>query len=159
MSGDAAEARAATMGLLGVGAGLVVALCLGGTGAFMLHKSLAKKGRAGWNLVPVVVAAVDMPGGGLVTMEEISQRSMPEQFFAESMVRPDEASYVVNQPVLVDLQAGDPLRWAFFSTADETRWCAEQAEAVAATRWASSAPVRAVVDAMKRRAAPATAAP
>lgn len=72
--------------------------------------------RAGWNLVPVVVASVDVSEGTVVTMEMISQRSVPEQFVTASVVKPDSASYVVGQKVMVSLQAGDPLLWSQFET-------------------------------------------
>jgi pilus assembly protein CpaB len=72
--------------------------------------------RKGWNLVPVVVAAVDLSEGTVVTMEMVSQRSIPEQFVTSSVVKPDSASYIVNQKVLVPLQAGDPLLWSQFET-------------------------------------------
>ena len=72
--------------------------------------------RKGWNLVPVVVAAVDLSEGQVVTMEMISQRSVPEQFVSASVVKPDSATYVVGQKVMVSLQAGDPLLWSQFET-------------------------------------------
>jgi pilus assembly protein CpaB len=68
----------------------------------------------GYNLVPVVVVAVDVPAGTVLTFDMISQRSVPEQFVTSSVVKPDSASYVVNQRVVNDLQAGDPVRWSDF---------------------------------------------
>jgi pilus assembly protein CpaB len=41
---------------------------------------------------------------------------VPEQFVTSSVVKPDSASYVVNQKVLVPVQAGDPLLWSQFET-------------------------------------------
>jgi pilus assembly protein CpaB len=72
--------------------------------------------RRGWNLVPVVVAAQDVPEGTVITFDMISQRSVPEQFVTSSVVKPDSANYVVNQKVLVPLQQGDPLLWSQFET-------------------------------------------
>lgn len=72
--------------------------------------------RRGWNLVPVVVAAVDISEGTVVDVNMIQQRSVPEQFVTSSVIKPDSASYVVNQKVLVALQAGDPLLWTQFET-------------------------------------------
>lgn len=98
---------------------LIVAAVLGVV-AFLVSWSAIKKREAdvrkGWNLVPVVVAAVDISEGTVVTMEMISQRSIPEQFVTSSVVKPDSASYIVNQKVLVALQAGDPLLWSQFET-------------------------------------------
>jgi pilus assembly protein CpaB len=98
---------------------LVVALGLALMAGVVAYSAVKKKEldvRKGWNLVPVVVAAVDVSEGTVVTMEMISQRSIPEQFVTSSIVKPDSASYIVNQKVLVPLQAGDPLLWSQFET-------------------------------------------
>ena len=101
---------------------LVVALFLGllaGVVAYSAIRRQEAKVREGWNLVPVVVAATDIAEGIVVTFDMISQRSVPEQFVTSSVVKPDSASYVVNQKVLVPLQAGDPLLWSQFETTQD----------------------------------------
>ncbi len=98
---------------------LLVALVLGVFAGVIAYSAVKKKEsdvRRGWNLVPVVVAAVDIGEGTVVTFDMISQRSVPEQFVTSSVVKPDSASYVVNQKVLVQVQAGDPLLWSQFET-------------------------------------------
>lgn len=98
---------------------LVVALVLGLLAGVVAYSAIKKKEadvRRGWNLVPVVVAAADIPEGTVVTFDMISQRSVPEQFVTSSVVKPDSASYIVNQKVLVPVQAGDPLLWSQFET-------------------------------------------
>jgi len=98
---------------------LIVALVLGLFAGIVAYSAIKKKEsdvRRGWNLVPVVVAAVDISEGTVVTFDMISQRSVPEQFVTSSVVKPDSASYVVNQKVLVPVQAGDPLLWSQFET-------------------------------------------
>ena len=98
---------------------LIVALVLGLFAGVVAYSAIKKKEsdvRRGWNLVPVVVAAVDLPEGSVVTFDMISQRSVPEQFITSSVVKPDSASYIVNQKVLVPVQAGDPLLWSQFET-------------------------------------------
>ena len=98
---------------------LFVALALGliaGVIAFSAVKKKEMDVRRGWNLVPVVVASTDLSEGSVVTMEMVSQRSIPEQFVTSSVVKPDSASYIVNQKVLVPVQAGDPLLWSQFET-------------------------------------------
>jgi pilus assembly protein CpaB len=70
--------------------------------------------RQGWNLVPVLVAAVDLSEGTTVSMEQLSQRSVPEQFVTSSVVKPDSANYVIGQKVQVAVAAGDPLLWNQF---------------------------------------------
>ncbi len=98
---------------------LLVALALAVL-AFIVAYSAVEKRRAdaikGWNLVPVIVASVDISEGTEVTMEMVSQRSIPEQFVTSSVVKPDSASYVIGQKTVVPLQAGDPLLWSQFET-------------------------------------------
>lgn len=97
--------------VFGIGLGLL---------AFVLGWSSLQKARSdvrkGWNLVPVVVAATDLSEGTTVTMEMVSQRSIPEQFVTSSVIKPDSASYVIGQKVMVALQSGDPLLWSQFET-------------------------------------------
>ncbi|MBL8935295.1 MAG: Flp pilus assembly protein CpaB [Archangium sp.] len=98
---------------------LFVALALGLVAGVIAFSAVKKKEldvRRGWNLVPVVVASTDLSEGTVVTMEMVSQRSIPEQFVTSSVVKPDSASYIVNQKVLVPVQAGDPLLWSQFET-------------------------------------------
>ena len=98
---------------------LIIALVLGLLAGIVAYSAIKKKEadvRRGWNLVPVVVAGQDIPEGTVVTFDMISQRAVPEQFVTSSVVKPDSASYVVNQKVLVPLQAGDPLLWSQFET-------------------------------------------
>lgn len=72
--------------------------------------------RRGWNLVPVMVAAADIQESTVITNEMIAQRSIPEQFVTSSVVRPESAHMILNQKVLVPLEAGDPLLWTQFET-------------------------------------------
>ena len=98
---------------------LIIALVLGLVAGLVAWSAIKKREadvRRGWNLVPVVVAAVDISEGTVVTFDMISQRSVPEQFVTSSVVKPDSASYVVNQKVLVAVQAGDPMLWSQFET-------------------------------------------
>ncbi|GMU61983.1 MAG: hypothetical protein AMXMBFR34_37460 [Myxococcaceae bacterium] len=102
---------------LAVGLGVTALfLCLGSVVGYSYVKKRAADARKGWNLVPVVVAAVDIAEDSVVTFDQISQRSIPEQFVTTSVVKPDSASYIVNQKILVPVQAGDPLLWSQFET-------------------------------------------
>jgi len=98
---------------------LLVAIVLGVLAGAVAYLSIKKKERevkAGWNLVPVVVAADSVNEGTVVTYDMISQRPIPEQFVTSSVIKPDSANYIVGQKVLVPLQAGDPLLWSQFET-------------------------------------------
>lgn len=104
--------------LIGIGVSLIF-LCVGGAVGFSVVQKMKVDARKGWNLVPVVVAAVDMKEKETVTIEMLSQRAVPEQFVTSSIVKPDSASYIVNQKLLVSVLAGDPLRWSDFETTDQ----------------------------------------
>jgi pilus assembly protein CpaB len=98
---------------------LLVAIVLGVTAgviAYLSIKAQERKAKAGWNLVPVVVAADAVNEGTIITYDMISQRPVPEQFVTSSVIKPDSANYIVGQKVLVPLQAGDPLLWSQFET-------------------------------------------
>ncbi len=98
---------------------LIVAIVLGVLAGVIHYTAINRKKKevmAGWNLVPVIVASTDIPEGTVVTYEMINQRPVPEQFVTSSVVKPDSASYVVGQKVLVPLQSGDPLLWSQFET-------------------------------------------
>lgn len=82
---------------------------------------------AGWELVPVVVAAVDIPKGSVLTMEHLSQRALPEQFFTAAYVTPERASLTIGKKVVIPLLEGEALSWAAFADVSRhtaTRDCA-----------------------------------
>ncbi|MFO0599675.1 MAG: Flp pilus assembly protein CpaB [Myxococcaceae bacterium] len=88
--------------------------------SFVIGWSGLQKARAdarkGFNLVPVVVAAVDVSEGTVITMEMIQQRSIPETFVTASVIKPDSVNYVIGQKVMVSMQSGDPLLWSQFES-------------------------------------------
>jgi len=98
---------------------LLVAIVLGLLAFAMSVLAVKKKERevkAGWNLVPVLVASNGISEGTVITYDMISQRPVPEQFVTSSVIKPDSANYIVGQKVLVALQVGDPLLWSQFET-------------------------------------------
>jgi pilus assembly protein CpaB len=98
---------------------LIIAIGLGILSFGVAFSAIKKKEmdvRKGWNLVPVVVSSVDLSEGTVVTMEMVQVRNIPEQFVTSSVVKPDSATYIIGQKVLVALQAGDPLLWSQFET-------------------------------------------
>jgi len=147
-----------SMTILGALAGFVVTACLGTAMAWPLAHRLAQQRSAGWNLVPVVVAAVDIEADTVVTMEMISQRSVPEQFVTSSIVKPDSAAYVVNQKTFGTLRQGDPLLWSNFELGTgSAQDCAAAADAAAASTSPGSPEVQQVLGALHLKARPAAA--
>ena len=65
-------------------------------------------------LVPVVVAVTDLPENTVVTLKMLSQRSIPAQLVTPSQVKPDSASSIVNQRLVVPLKAGESVLWSHF---------------------------------------------
>ncbi len=102
--------------LVALGLGLLAGLV-----AFSAIRKGEEDARRGWNLVQVMAAQQDIHEGSTVTMEMISSRAVPEQFVTSSVVKPDAVSYVLNQKVLVPLQAGDLLLWTQFETLKSER--------------------------------------
>jgi pilus assembly protein CpaB len=99
-------------GMVGfIGGGLITGLV-----TWNLATKNARDLRKGWNLVPVVVAAQDIPEGAVMTFDLLHQRSVPEQFVTSSVVKPDGAQHIVNQRLLVPVRAGDLLLWSQFET-------------------------------------------
>src|SRR6185295_15759675 len=72
--------------------------------------------KKGWTLVPVTVASQALPEGAVIDFDMISTRQVPAEFATSSVVKPDSAAYVVNQRIMVPVQAGDPLLWSEFET-------------------------------------------
>ncbi len=76
-----------------------------------------EKARAGWDLVPVLVAAKQLPEGSLVSVELLAKSALPEQFATPSVVRPESLSLVEGQRLKMALRPGDLLLWSHFESA------------------------------------------
>ncbi|HEY0093516.1 MAG TPA: SAF domain-containing protein [Archangium sp.] len=105
--------------VVGLGVGLVAGAFGAGFLSFTLVKQAEREARAGWILAPVVVARRGVVPGDALKIGELAQSSIPEQLVTSSLVRPDSSAYVLGQALTVPVQEGEPLRWAFFATANE----------------------------------------
>ena len=98
-------------------AGLVLGLVIGLiAGVVVSGLWTNRKVREGWDLVPVIVATQDLEEGTVITFEYLNQRSIPEQFVTSNAVRPDAATYIINQKLRVAVVAGEPMHWSYFET-------------------------------------------
>ena len=116
MADDSKSAGQMGMGL-GVVIGLAISLGMGLLlliGGLMYVKHERRAIRAGWNLVPVIVAADDIAPDTTLTYDMISQRAVPEQFVTTSIAKPDRANELVGKRLKVPVKAGDPLLWTEF---------------------------------------------
>jgi pilus assembly protein CpaB len=102
--------------LLGLTVGFIGGGLLSGFMTWQWVTKQTEDSRAGWSLVPVVVAARDIREGEVMTFDKVIQRAVPGQFVSSSFVKPDGANFIMNQRLLVPVQAGDPLLWSQFET-------------------------------------------
>ncbi|MBS2032021.1 MAG: hypothetical protein JST54_29250 [Deltaproteobacteria bacterium] len=107
----------------GLIAGLVAGSVLAGIGGWFYAEHAAREARAGWNLVSVLVAGNDMKAGDMVTYDLIAQRSVPEQFVTDSVIKPNDANFIVGHRVMVPFRAGDLLTWKGFASGNDASAC------------------------------------
>ncbi len=67
--------------------------------------------RCCFDLVPVVVVTHDLPAGAVLTWDDLSQRSIPEQFAGAQDVRPDAVGRAVGMRLRAALGEGERLSW------------------------------------------------
>ncbi|MBL8955613.1 MAG: Flp pilus assembly protein CpaB [Myxococcaceae bacterium] len=72
--------------------------------------------RRGWTLVPIVVASQNIAEGSIIDYGMLSIREVPDSVVTSSVVKPDSSAYVLNQRIMVPVQAGDPLLWTQFES-------------------------------------------
>jgi len=106
--------------LLGLTVGFIGGGLISGLLTWRLVTKQTDDLRAGWNLVPMVVAARDLREGEVMTFDKVIQRAVPGQFVSSSFVKPDGANFIMNQRLLVPVRAGDPLLWSQFETRPAT---------------------------------------
>jgi pilus assembly protein CpaB len=66
----------------------------------------------------VLVAAVDIPAGGVLNMDNIASRTIPERYLASTAMSPDNVDAVTGQKIVVDVKAGDPIDRGALERAD-----------------------------------------
>lgn len=87
-------------------AALLVGLAAATIAYVTIRQAQADAARA-WELIPVTVAAVDLPAGAALTPEVLTQRLVPAQFVTGSVIRAKDTPQVLLQRLRVPLQAGD----------------------------------------------------
>ncbi len=63
----------------------VVVLAVCGAAGFLFGQQRVERARRGWNLVPVVTAARDLPAGAVVKPGDFVEGTAPEQFVTEQI--------------------------------------------------------------------------
>lgn len=88
----------------------VVALSLGcGLGEWKLARE--RDVHRCYNTVPVVVAAHRIDRGTAIRIEDLEQRSLPEQFVRRNDVRSDQPTPLSQFIALRTLEEGEPISW------------------------------------------------
>ena len=101
---------------------LVLAVVLAAIAGFLAYVSLVsseKAVRAGWELVPAVVANEDLEAGTEVDVDNIAVRKVPEDFVTKSVIRPENVQHILGQRLAVDIKRGDLLLWSHFQESRE----------------------------------------
>lgn len=57
----------------------------------------------------VIVAAVEIPAGGMLSSDNLAVRSIPDRYLASTALAPDALDVVSGQKVMVGLKPGDPI--------------------------------------------------
>lgn len=57
----------------------------------------------------VIVAATDIPAGGVLNADNLAARSIPQRYLASTTLGPDDFDTVEGQKIVVDVKAGDPI--------------------------------------------------
>ncbi|HYI00657.1 SAF domain-containing protein [Hyalangium sp.] len=107
--------------ILGLAAGMLVGSSVLSLTAYAVPSPGGKSDksstpRTSMALVPVVVAVRDLSPGETVPYEAMAKRDLPEMIVTSSMVKPDTATYIKDQRLVVPVSKGDPLYWGWFSS-------------------------------------------
>jgi pilus assembly protein CpaB len=84
---------------------------------------MSSVGLAAEPVTAVVVAAVDLPAGSVLTMETVSQRVLPTEHVTRSMVKPDSASYVIGRRTRFPIVAQEPVLWTYVESRHRFEAC------------------------------------
>jgi hypothetical protein len=71
-------------------------------------------------LIKVVSASRDIAVGEVVTLNDLSERTLEAQWVTSSAVKVDSVKYIVNQKLTLPVAQGDILFWFFFETTKST---------------------------------------
>lgn len=97
--------------LLVAGAFGLGVLCFFGA-QYYLRSSLADaqaKLEGSYKTREVIVAGVDIPAGGVLSMDNLAMRHIPERYLASTALSPDVVDSVTGQRIVTDIKAGDPI--------------------------------------------------
>ncbi len=91
---------------------LIIGVVLGLIASFVAYFSIKRerdKIQKGWELGVVLAATRDIKVGEKLTNDVVTTRQLPKKFITEGMLRPNNRGFIIGQPVITDIQKGDPL--------------------------------------------------
>jgi pilus assembly protein CpaB len=68
----------------------------------------------------VIVAAADIPAGGVLSGDNLATRAIPERYLASTTLGPDDFDSIDGQKVVVGMKAGDPIDRGALDRSDRT---------------------------------------
>ena len=83
----------------------VLALAIG----FLTVKKKAREVKAGWNLMPVLVASRDLAVGAVLTPDAVNEMPVPEQLVTASVFREDQRSRALGRTLVGPAKRGEPI--------------------------------------------------
>jgi pilus assembly protein CpaB len=105
--------------LLGGAVGLGVLCFLGAQYYLRTTLSDAQAKLAGsYKTRQVIVAAVDIPAGGVLSTDNLATRTIPDRYLASTALGPDSVDAVSGQKIVVGVKAGDPIDRGALERAD-----------------------------------------
>ena len=123
------EMATARVGVVTAMLSIMLVLVLGfevllGLGGIYWVKRKHKMVRAGWNLQPVLVANQHISAGTLATEAMFVERQVPEQFVTTALIQNrNSLKSILGQPIAVNMQPGDLLRWSDSATMRHPALC------------------------------------
>jgi hypothetical protein len=94
---------------MGLALGLFVVGLLIGQGC---ENRRMRRAKAGWNSVTRLVANRALRAGVVLGPGMLEPREVLEQFATDALLQPEQEKQVLGQPLLFDLERGQPLRWS-----------------------------------------------
>ena len=62
-----------------------------------------------WELGQILVAATNIKAGQKLTSDMLEVGTLPKKYIREGMLKPNRRGFLINQPIITDIRAGDPL--------------------------------------------------
>ncbi|MFZ6816071.1 Flp pilus assembly protein CpaB [Undibacterium sp. Rencai35W] len=105
--------------LLGGAVTLGILCFVGAQYYFRTYLSQAEERLAGsYKTKKVVVAAVEIPAGGVLSADNLAVRTIPERYLASTVVDPESLDMVAGQKIMVAVKPGDPIDRGALERAD-----------------------------------------